>query len=128
MKKCLAFLMALVFCVLLCSCGAGEHQDLLDLLDEGRYSDAVDYINQLAKDEAQNGGNHGGNGGNHGGSEEKSSAPHPLEKLPMGKWEAAYRESEDQVIKNAEFLENGKCILDGKEYLWEANSESNAYN
>ena len=124
MKKCLAFLMALVLCVLLCSCGAGEHQDLLDLLDEGRYSEAVDYINQLAKDEAQN----GGNGGNHGGSEEKSSAPHPLEKLPMGKWEAAYREREDQVIKNAEFLENGKCILDGKEYLWEANSESNAYN
>ncbi|MBP1576730.1 MAG: hypothetical protein J6A68_04270 [Oscillospiraceae bacterium] len=131
MKRCLAFLMALVFCVLLCSCSAGEHQELLDLLDEGRYSEAVDYINQLAKEEAQNGGsggNNGGNGGNNGGSEEKSNAPHPLEKLPIGKWEAAYRESEDQVIRNAEFLENGKCILDGKEYLWEANSESNAYN
>ena len=116
MKRFFSLLLCGVLCLSLTACGGsgngnanrGEYDYLLELLDEHKYSEAVDYINRLAYDYAEE---------NKG---EQPDSPH----LPAlnGEW-LPYNVSENMPIPPAFTFGDGKCTVDGKTYLVEIDSE-----
>ena len=106
MKK--LFTLLLCLCML-AGCGSNKYEELIELLDEGNYTQAVDYINNLAYEEAKNNGTI------------KTSNEHI--KFLYGSWEYAGSNTEIETY-DIQFKDNGKCIVNGKEYLWNITTET----
>lgn len=109
MKK--LFTLLLCLCMLT-GCGGNKYKELTELLDEKKFSEAVNYINQLAYEEAKNNGTI------------KSQSDH-IEYL-YGSWEYAGTRTDIETY-DIEFKDNGTCIINGKEYLWNIKNESDTY-
>ena len=105
MKKIITLLLCLG---MLTGCGGNKHKELLQLLDEGEYTKAVDYINNLAYEEAKNNGTI------------KTQNDHM--KYLYGSWEYAGSRTDLETF-DIEFKDNGTCMINGKEYLWNITNE-----
>lgn len=106
-----------IFTLLLClcmlsGCGGNKYKELTELLDEGKYSEAVNYINQLAYEDAKNNGTI------------KSQSDHI--KLLYGAWEYSGSRTDIETY-DIEFKDNGTCQVNGEEYLWNIRNENDIY-
>ena len=116
MKRILALILCGVLCLGLCACGGsggssrGEHDRLLAMLDEHDYQGAVNYINNLAYDYAQE---------NKGDADTQQ---YVYTAALTGEW-VAYNVEEGVTVPKVEFKEDGTCTIGENEYLWEVMSE-----
>lgn len=120
MKRILSLILCAALCLSLTACGGGngggndrsEHDYLLGLLDEHKYTEAVDYINRLAYDYAEQ---------NKG---EQPDSPH----LPAlsGEW-IPYSVPQNEPTPPTFTFTDGRCTVEGKEYLMELSSANENY-
>lgn len=119
MKRLLAFILCGVLCLGLCACGSsggssrGEHDRLLEMLDEHEYQAAVNYINNLAYEYAQE---------NKDPNEDEFVYTAAL----IGEW-IAYDVKEGVTVPKVEFKDDGTCLIGENEYLWEVMDESKTH-
>ena len=119
MKRILALILCGVLCLSLCACGDsddsyhGKHKRLLAMLDKHDYQGAVNYINNLADDYAQQ------NKGDVAEGYVYTAA------LP-GEW-IAYDAAEDVQVPKVVFNADGTCTIGDDQYRWEVMSEQQSY-
>lgn len=99
MKKRLFCVLCVFLCLILCSCQI-EHLSLLSLVENGEYSEAIDYINRLARADMD--------------AEHSEKDAHPLIPYLYGTWESAV----DEDVPIFQFNEDGTCLVDGQAHLW----------
>lgn len=113
MKRILSFVLCGVLCLSLCACGAsdgGEHRRLLSMLDEHDYTGAVNYINNLAYEYAQE-------------NKDSVADAYVYTAALYGEW-VAYNAKEGTAVPRLVFNEDGTCIVGENTYLWEAGYET----
>ena len=119
MKRTIALILCVALCLTLAACGGspaaskGDHDRLLQMLDEGNYTGAVDYINRLAREEAE--------------QNKPDASEHPLLALLFGTWTEYGYSSSETPDSDMVFAEDGTCTVDGKSYLWQVNTDA-GYN
>lgn len=112
-KRFLSLTLCLALCMGLSACGgAGEHDRLLQMLDEHDYTGAVDYINGLAYEYAQE---------NNSGDTETYVYTTAL----VGEW-IPYNTKEGVQIPKVVFNEDGTCMVGENNYLWTVHAEQDA--
>ena len=99
MKKRLYCVLCVCLCLLLCSCQS-EHASLLAMVEERQYSEAIDYINQLAREEAY--------------ADRENADPHPLTPYLYGTWESAA----DEEYAPFTFTKDGVCTVGDESFIW----------
>lgn len=109
MKK--LFIILLCLCTLT-ACGKNDYEELITMLDEGKYTEAVDYINKLAYEDAKDNGTVDSKNGH-------------IEYL-YGAWEYS-GSSNDATTYDIIINNNGTCTINGTEYLWTINNENDTY-
>ena len=118
MKKGLALLLCFALCLGLSACGgsesstSGKYGHLISMLEDGNYTGAVNYINQLAYEAAQ---------------QDKGENPDATSKhMPylLNTWEEYNPPEGEQASVSVTLKEDGTCIIGEKNYLWSINNES----
>ena len=115
MKRFLSLALCVALCLTLAACGGspassrGDHDYLLQMLDEGNYTGAVDYINRLAREAAE--------------QNKPDPSQHPLLTKLTGTWEEYNYNSNEQPDPAFTFTADGTCTVDGKDYLWQVNTD-----
>lgn len=99
MKKSFCCVLCVFLCLFLCSCQS-EHSSLLTLLENKEYSEAIDYINRLARADMD--------------AQQNDKDSHPLIPYLYGTWEGAV----DEDVPIFQFNEDGTCLVDGQAHLW----------
>lgn len=99
MKKSLFCVLCVFLCLILCSCQI-EHLSLLSLVENGEYSEAIDYINRLAREKLD--------------AEHSEKDAHPLIPYLYGTWESAV----DEDAPVFQFEKDGTCLVNGQAHLW----------
>lgn len=109
-KRFLVLTLCLTLCVGMSACGgSSEHDRLLQMLDEHDYTGAVEYINGLAYEYAQE---------NNSGDTETYVYTTAL----VGEW-IPYNTKEGVQVPKVVFNEDGTCAIDENNYLWTVQSE-----
>ena len=117
-KKVLGLMLALVMCVSLTACGGGkensnhegvDHEQLLQMLENGEYENAHYYIDNLKRQDAEANKE----------DEEKVSALPEL----YGEWILQYSHVEDTVVESISVKDDNTCKIGDKEYKWRVNYE-----
>jgi len=113
MKRLIALALTVAMLLTLTACGGnsrGEHDRLLEMLDAHQYKEAVNYINNLAYEYAQ-----------------ENKDPHADEYVYtaalIGEW-VAYNAKDGVTVPKVEFKEDGTCTIGEQEYLWQVGYES----
>ena len=117
MNRILSLILCGVLCLGLCACGnsnsgsdyRGEHSRLLAMLDEHNYRGAVDYINNLAEEYAQQ--------GNDGATEE-----YVYTAAMPGEW-VAYDAKDGVQVPKVVFNADGTCTIGDDQYRWSVEDE-----
>lgn len=113
MKRILSLILCGVLCLGLCACGASggsKHEQLLAMLDEHDYTGAVQYINDLAYEYAQD-------------NKDPAADEYVYTPALYGEW-VAYNAKDGVTVPKVEFKEDGTCLIGDNEYLWQAGHES----
>ncbi len=115
MKRFLCVALCAALCLSLVACGGtgsngnSKHDRLLQMLEEGNYTGAVDYINQLAREEAE--------------QNKPDPGSHPLLSKLTGTWEEYSIPNDEQPDAPFVFHEDGTCTVGSDSYLWQVDTD-----
>ena len=113
MKKIIALILGAAMLLTLTACGGtsgGDHDRLLEMLDQHDYTGAVNYINNLAYDYAQQ-------------NKDPNADEYVYTAALFGEW-VAYNAKEGVTVPKVEFKDDGTCTIGENNYLWEVFGES----
>lgn len=121
-KKVLSAMLAVVMCVSLTACGGGkensnhegsDHEELLQMLENGEYESAHYYIDNLKRQEEE---------ANKEENKESDGKESILSEL-YGEWLVQNAYDEDNVIESVSFDGDNTCKIGNKDYKWRINYE-----
>ena len=115
MKRIFAIILSLNLCLALSACGGGasdrgEYDRLLDMLDEHNYTGAVEYINNLAYEYAQE-------------NKDDAAEKYIYTAALIGEWKPYQLRGGDTQPPAIRFNADGTCSVGDKSYLWEVTDE-----
>ncbi len=115
MKRILAVCVCVFLCCSLAACGGGKYDRLTAMLDEGDYTGAVGYINQLAYEAAEQ----------EKGDKDPTASAH----LPYlcGTWEERNVPTNETPSASLVFKEDRTCTVGERSYLWEVSDEGDTH-
>lgn len=114
MRKVVSVGLAVILCVSLMACGGGketsEHEELLQMLENGQYESAHSYIDNLKRQDAEE-------------DKEEEKKDSALAEL-YGEWLLKMAADEETVIESVEFKEDNTCKVGDEDYKWRVNYEN----